>query len=333
VNAVSECSVQSPLLLFLGIGVTLMAWGLIRLRDDVRLTRAHLLGVSALSTHPLRVAALCIGLLAMLSALARPYCGMERVEVPYFGADRVIVFDVSQSMLTRDLGSTRLAVAKRKANDYVRRLVEEGRSDRIGLVLFAGNAYQYCPLTSDHAVLKQFIENISPQLVASLGSNLAAGLEVALHSLKRAKSRTGEVLVISDGESGSELDRQLSGLRKLRVIVDALGIGTTRGKPIEVDQGRFLRDERNEIVVSRLESAALEKLAQDTGGRYTAATVSGDADLDVLIAETAACKVVVLSWMSTTNSDRGYWSRRSCFSSSESFQATAGLFSGFWYGA
>lgn len=235
----------------------------------------------------LRATALLFIPFAILAfALGRPFVGHERVEIPVPGIDYIFVVDISQSMLARDISPSRIAVAKRKMLDTIEEFKRRGGGSRFGITLFAGSAYLFCPLTGDYTVLKQFIESISPGLVTTRGSNIAAGIEVALERLKGVRSKSGRLLLLSDGEDLNPTHESLiSTLKAEHVPVDSIGLGSTEGSPIEVRTGFFLKDSRGETIISRLQEDLPKRLAQESGGLYVRATV-GDSDIRT-VAESA----------------------------------------------
>ena len=123
-------------------------------------------------------------------AVARPYFGYEDITIKTSGSDTILVVDVSQSMLTRDVQPSRLELAKRKVLDIVERVSTVRNGDRLGLVLFAGASYLYCPLTSDYSALGEFARAISTELVTAPGSAVNLAVATALQAFENATAST-----------------------------------------------------------------------------------------------------------------------------------------------
>jgi Ca-activated chloride channel family protein len=174
-------------------------------------------------------------------------------------------------------------LAKRKMRDIIEQFARNGESPRFGITVFAGDAYTICPVTSDQAVVKQFIDIISPDLVSSLGSNLTAGLTVALSRLPKTPTRSARIILLSDGEDTSMVgSRIVSEIRGRGIRIDALGIGTTSGAEVELPNGQVVADQSRRPVVSKLLEEPLREVAHATGGTYLRATVD-DSDITQLI--------------------------------------------------
>jgi len=213
-------------------------------------------------------------------ALARPYSGLEEIERPYTGHDRVLVLDISRSMETKDVAPSRLAFAKRKAHDIVNYVTSNTPGDRLGIVLFAGEAYVYAPLTADYGAIETFINSIQVELITVPGSSLERALEVTEDSFKRVDATFPQVIVLSDGE-----ENLLNVERAAKVIstpVNLMGIGTTDGLPIDLGNGAYLKDSQGQIVISKLNEESLTRLASLTGGKYSRWSLD-DSDIIALL--------------------------------------------------
>lgn len=211
-------------------------------------------------------------------AVLRPYYGSREVKMSDQGRDILAVVDVSNSMLAKDVSPDRISFVRRKLYDLVEVVQGDRTGDRIGLVLFAGDAYLYCPLTADYGVLKTFINAISPDMVGLGGSRLGRGLQVALDSLEQVHAQQPLVLVFTDGEDReASLTEIKARLERAQVAIAFFGVGTAAGQPIEVG-GRYIRDQNGKIVITKLDEAALLQTANALGGKYQRAVVD-DHDL------------------------------------------------------
>jgi Ca-activated chloride channel family protein len=216
----------------------------------------------------------------MLLALLRPYAGFTDITVPTSNDDYMFVVDVSRSMFAKDVPPSRIELAKRKLKDLMDEFTREGTPHRYGITLFAGYSYLLCPITDDTSVVKQFISEISPEMVTSLGSNLEAGMTTALGRFTDTTTRNARILLVSDGEDDQlSLSRVLDLIRTKKIRVDVLGVGTTMGTPIELEDGSFVRDSAGSVVHSKLGEKSLEAIAEAGAGLYVHATVD---DRDIL---------------------------------------------------
>ncbi len=211
--------------------------------------------------------AAALGRLAL--ALAGPRVGATTREAKSESLDLVIALDVSESMRTEDVAPSRLD----RATLEIERIVQARRGDRVGLVIFAGEAFLQCPLTTDRSAVRLFLESVDPEQIAIQGTDFSAALRVASEAFDAAAQndpaaakRPRALLVVSDGENHeSGLDQAAAALRQTGVTMLALGVGTDAGGPIpDVQRGRqggFKRDRQGNTVISTYEPGALKDLA------------------------------------------------------------------------
>ena len=214
----------------------------------------------------------------LVFALAGPQVGSRLRKVKTKGVEIILAVDVSNSMLAEDFEPSRLERTKMAINKLVDGLTE----DRIGLVVFAGDAFVQLPVTGDYVSAKNFVSHLSPSMVSSQGTAIGKALRVAGRSFSSQSDRSRVVIVISDGE-----DHDAGALDVARemadrgIVVHAGGVGSPEGAPVSVD-GEMLRDSDGEIVVSRLNEKLLQDMAFATGGSYIHAT-GGSMGLDQII--------------------------------------------------
>lgn len=219
--------------------------------------------------------------------------GSKYEKVTIEGVDVVIALDISTSMNAQDVKPSRLEKAKHK----VGALLNELAGDRVGLVIFSGDAFIQCPLTTDFSAVKMFLDAIEPDVTTAAGTNLESALSVAADVLtpRHDRGTSGTygraVILFSDGEDhGSDFESQAERLRDMDVIVHAVGVGTDRGAPIPVlnDGGRVVEFKKagGSVVTSRLEDSKLRAIADRTGGRYHQASATDD-DVKQLYADLA----------------------------------------------
>ena len=182
------------------------------------------------------------------------------------GIDVMIALDVSKSMLSQDIKPSRLDKAKQCIN-----LLIDGLGDnRLGFVVFAGQAFLQMPLTSDAAAAKIFLANVSTDIVPLQGTVIADALKLCDESLDTKQKKYKSIILISDGEDHDPQSAEaIQQLYDHGVIVHTIGIGTTEGAYIlEPATGEYKRDINGQTVVSKLNEKELENIAQKTGGKY-----------------------------------------------------------------
>ena len=214
-------------------------------------------------------------------AYAGPKWGSHYQEVHRKGVDIIFLLDVSLSMHAQDVKPDRLERAKREIFDFLK--IAQG--DRVGLVVFAGDAFVQCPLTLDYDAILMFLKSINIDTVPVLGTDMARGIKVSMDAFN-SRSLTDKVIVmITDGE-----DNEKKGLEQAReagekgIKIFAYGIGDPGGAPVPDESGGFKKNKSGNLILSKLNEGDLEKIAEETGGRYVR-SVTGDLDLDRLYFE------------------------------------------------
>lgn len=258
----------------------LLVWSAIRKRHLVRAVFRQQIPNDNSRINVL-IPILLIGVIAF--SVARPHVGKEIVKLGTRGADIAVVLDVSRSMGATDVTPDRIVAAQRKLTDLLALLDERGQADRVGLVLFAGTSYVFCPLTRDYTVLRRFVDSLSTDMIATMGSSIESGITVALQMLVDAASTSRHLLLISDGEDPDFDPASLgSRIQSANVKLNVLGVGTISGAPVRTKSGSFVRNEAKEIVTSSLNLEGLTELASAGSGQYIAYGLDGD-DVQALI--------------------------------------------------
>lgn len=208
-----------------------------------------------------------LALALLVVAMARPQLGSRLKEVEREGVEIMIAIDVSNSMLARDFEPNRLERTK-----YAVESVLEGLSeDRVGVIVFAGDAYVQLPITSDYLTARNFVSQISTDMVSMQGTALGSAISLATSSFTSGSENSRVVILITDGENHE--DDALAAARhaaELGVTIYTIGIGTPEGAPIELGND-FIRDSNGDIVVSKLDEKTLQEIALATGGAYVRA--------------------------------------------------------------
>jgi Ca-activated chloride channel family protein len=262
------------LLLAILPGLLLFFWWSERVRRKLmsqfiqsRLLPGLVSGVSP-ARQKIRGALLVAAVTCLLLALARPQWGYDLDEVQQRGLDIVVAIDTSKSMLAQDVSPNRLARAKLAALD----LMKQAKSDRLGLVAFAGTAFLQCPLTIDDTVFRQSVEALDVHTLPVGGTALAEAIDTALKAFKEGDNY--KVLVLfSDGEDhDSEAVAAAKRAADEGMRIFTIGIGSPEGEllPAPGPNGQMdhIRDENGKVVQSRLNAALLDEIARTANGFY-----------------------------------------------------------------
>lgn len=216
-----------------------------------------------------KISIICLALFFFVMALARPQIGVSMKEVKIHGAEVIVALDVSNSMLATDFQPNRLERAKMA----ISRLVDGLKGDRIGLIVFAGDAYVQLPVTADYVSAKVFLNSITPSIVSRQGTDIARAIELAIRSFSLQSEKSRALIIITDGENHEDDPVAAAALAKEQGIkIHTIGIGQPAGAPIKLASGDMLKDKEGNIVVSRLEETTLQQIAVAGGGTYTRAT-------------------------------------------------------------
>jgi len=234
---------------------------------QARLLPGLISGVSA-TRQKVRFAVLIVSVALLLVALARPQWGFTWEDAKQKGLDIVVAIDTSKSMLAEDIAPNRLQRAKLAALD----LMQQAKSDRLGLVAFAGGAFLQCPLTIDDNAFRQSVESLDVNIIPQGGTALAEAITTALTAFKEGDNF--KVLVIfTDGEDNDEnalAAAQAAAKEGMKIFT--IGIGTAEGELLRVKDAKgrtdYIRDEQGNVVKSRLNEALLQQIAGATEGGF-----------------------------------------------------------------
>ena len=205
-----------------------------------------------------------IGLFTVL--LARPQFGSKLETVKRQGVEVMIALDISNSMLAQDVQPSRLEKAKR----LVAQLVDKMENDKVGMIVFAGDAFTQLPITSDYISAKMFLESINPSLISKQGTAIGAAINLATRSFTPQEGVGRAVIVITDGENheGGAVEAAKAAAEK-GIQVSVLGVGMPDGAPIPVEgTNDFRRDRDGNVVVTRLNEQMCQEIAQAGDGIY-----------------------------------------------------------------
>ena len=207
------------------------------------------------------------GALALLIVmLARPQLGTKISHEKRVGIETIIAMDISNSMRAEDIVPSRLDRSKM----MVENLVDHFSNDKIGLIVFAGDAFVQLPITSDHVSAKMFLSSIDPSMIATQGTDLAKAIDMATHSFTQEEGIGKAIVVITDGEDhegGAVESAKAAKDNGMRVYV--LGVGSVNGAPVPIpDTGDYMKDQTGNTVMSALNEDMCKQVAQAGGGAY-----------------------------------------------------------------
>jgi Ca-activated chloride channel homolog len=211
-----------------------------------------------------------MGILFLLLSLARPQWGFIWEEATQKGRDIVVAIDTSRSMLAQDMAPDRLTRAKLAALDLLRL----AKSDRLGLVAFAGTAFLQCPLTMDDEVFRQNVSALNIGIIPQGGTAIGEAIDVALDAFASEEGENHRVLVIfTDGEDHeTDAVKVVEKARERNVKIFTVGVGTPAGQILKVtdEQGResFIKDQAGNVVQSKLNEDLLRQIATEGSGFY-----------------------------------------------------------------
>lgn len=217
----------------------------------------------------------CSSLLAII-ALAGP--AWERLPLPVFRNDAalVIVLDLSRSMDATDIKPSRLAMARYKITDILKRR----KDGQTALLVYAGDAFTVTPLTEDNDTIMSQISALTTNIMPSQGSDTVLALERAIELLKQTGLQKGEILLVTDGVDFAKTVDRVESLATYHLSI--LGVGTAEGAPIKDSQGGFVKDGQGTIIVPKLNSHELSRLSLKGNGLYQSIS-SDDSDIDALL--------------------------------------------------
>lgn len=263
-----------PWFLLLLLLLPLLAWRQHRQRDKaLPMVRLSSLAFAApqLSASPRRYLPVLrfSGLFLLILALARPQTVLNRDDSFSEGIDIMISMDISHSMLAKDFQPDRLEAAKKVALDFI----DKRQYDRIGLVVFSGESFTQCPLTTDHKILKQLLSNLQCGMVEN-GTAIGMGLANAVRRLQQSTAKSKIIILLTDGVNNAGYtspQQAMEAAKTLGIKVYTIGIGTVGRAPMPVDvnpAGGYIYA----MTEVEIDEELLKLIASNTGGQYFRAT-------------------------------------------------------------
>ena len=207
--------------------------------------------------------------------VAGPRYGIRLQETKRSGSEIIIALDVSNSMLAEDIQPNRLERAKQAVSQLIDRLGD----NKIGLIVFAGEAYTQLPITVDFVSAKMFLSIISPDMVPVQGTAIGSAINLAINSFSPVSEAGKAIIIITDGENHEDDPVQAAAVAaKNNINVYTIGVGSMQGVPIPIrttsGQRDFLRDREGNVVMTRLDERTLQEMASAGNGIYVRATTA-----------------------------------------------------------
>lgn len=226
-----------------------------------------------------------LGVFFILISLANPQMGTKSEVVKTKGFDVFLALDISKSMMAADMPPSRLDRLKRLSEELIRSLT----GNRIGLIVFAGNAYLQTPLTTDYRALLLFLQTLSPDIVSNQGTNFSSAIAVALRYFSYQKANGKALIIISDGENHEPgLEDAAREAAQKGISAFTIGIGSLAGAKIpDYSNGfnSFKTDENGNPVISKLEEENLKTISRITRGNYYALNMDQSSTLNSLLTD------------------------------------------------
>ena len=225
---------------------------------------------SSIFKSTLKLIMLLLGISFLVVSLVNPKMGSKLKTVKREGVDVVFALDVSKSMLAEDIAPNRLE----KAKQIISKIIDKLGSDRVGIIIYAGNSYPLLPITTDHAAANMFLQNANPDMVSSQGTAINEALELAKTYYNNDEQTNRFLVIISDGEDHEEETKQVAlNLANEGVKIYTVGVGNTeKGGPIPMRLNGsmigYKKDNKGETVITKRMPEVLQGIADAANGKY-----------------------------------------------------------------
>ena len=232
---------------------------------------AHLMPEYSKYMPGVKIALELLALAAIIIAVARPRAG-EKEEVENTSAIEVMIaFDVSRSMLASSTDDPNGVSRLQRAKFILNRLIDKLDNDRVGLIVFAGEAYTQLPITTDFLSARMYLDEITTDMVPTQGTAIGTAINMAINSFSGDEDINKAIIVITDGENHEGNAMEMAEYAKsLGIEVDVIGVGSLKGAPIPIDakKGIFLQDASGSPVTTFLNEGMAKEIAETGGGVY-----------------------------------------------------------------
>ena len=205
-----------------------------------------------------------LGIMVMIFVVAGPQFGSKLQTTNKKGVELIIALDVSNSMLAEDIKPNRLERAKQAISQMVDKL----GNDKIGLIVFAGDAYTQLPITTDYASAKMFLSTINTGIVPTQGTAIGKAINLGIRSFGPSEETSRAIIVITDGENHEDdaIKAAETALEK-GIQVFTIGMGSAKGAPIPIEGNNFRKDREGKVVITKLNEKMLQEIAIAGGGK------------------------------------------------------------------
>ncbi len=217
----------------------------------------------------LKMGVICLAFAFLIISLVNPKMGTKIETLKRQGVDIVFALDVSKSMLAEDIAPNRLE----KAKQLISKIIDKLGSDRIGIIIYAGNSYPLLPITTDHAAAKMFLQNAGPDLVSSQGTAINEAIYRSITYFNDNDRTNRYLFIISDGEDHDEESEPVAEKAKaVGIKVFTIGVGTEKGGPIPIKENgkvvSYKKDSKGEVVITKMNSKFLKDISAEANGFY-----------------------------------------------------------------
>ena len=253
--------IESLILLSFIITYLIYAIRLYKINKKIKVTKSRVL-------YKLILRSIYFSLLII--SLLGPSFGENQEKVDIVGKDIMILVDLSESMNADDIKPSRLE----KVKFEMKKIIDNFSSDRIGIIMFSGEAFMQCPLTYDRNALNLFTETLNTDLVPRTGTDFGPALELSLSKLNDENAQSLEIsskviILISDGEDfGDNTNESLDNIIESKIKLFTVGVGSEKGSKILLRNGKYKKDKDGGEVITKLKPTSLKETARDTGGKY-----------------------------------------------------------------
>ena len=254
---------------------------------DVKLLESLMPDVSQYKPH-VKFYFQLFALFVLVFVIAGPQFGSKLESVKKQGVEIMVALDISNSMLAKDVSPNRLE----KSKQILSKLIDDLSNDKVGLIVFAGDAYTQLPITSDYSSAKMFLASVNPNMISAQGTAIGSAIQLAARSFSPDKSSDKAIIVITDGENheGDAVEMAKQAAEK-NIKVDVIGIGSPQGVPIPIDDksNDFRKDNQGNVVISKLNEEMGQQIAAAGKGIYVRADNTNNA-LKALLGEVKKMK-------------------------------------------
>lgn len=225
----------------------------------------------------IKLVLMLVAIAMIVIVLARPRAGAKEQTVKVHGIEVMVALDVSNSMKASATDDPKGVSRLQKAKLTLEKLIDKFDNDKVGLIVFAGNAYTQLPITSDFTSAKMFLNSINTEMVPTQGTAIGAAIKLAMNSFTGNEKSQKAIIIITDGENHEDYAPGMAeDAHKKGIQVNVIGQGSTKGAPIPLASGGFMKDDNGNVVTTFLNEQMAEQIARAGGGIYLSGN-AGDA--------------------------------------------------------